>query len=149
MQRRGLPSHARRAVRSTALAVSMVALQALPLAAAAQAGAASATADAAAQLAHGQRLFMRCTACHDLAAGSAPKVGPSLHGLFGRRVASVPGFNYSDSLKSQRFEWDDEMLARWVESPVAVAPGTIMGFIGLPNPADRQALIAYLRQATR
>ena len=146
MERRELPKPTRRVVRSAALVVSMAALQALPLAAGAQA---SAAADDAAQVAHGQRLFMRCTACHDVAAGSAPKVGPTLHGLFGRRVASLPGFSYSDSLKSQSFEWDDKMLARWVESPVAVAPGTIMGFIGLPNPADRQALIAYLRQATR
>jgi len=146
MERRELPKPTRRVVRSAALVVSMAALQALPLAAVAQA---SAAADDAAQVAHGQRLFMRCTACHDVAAGSAPKVGPTLHGLFGRRVASLPGFSYSDSLKSQSFEWDDTMLARWVESPVAVAPGTIMGFIGLPNPADRQALIAYLRQATR
>jgi cytochrome c2 len=30
--------------------------------------------------------------------------------------------------------------------PNSVAPGTMMAFAGLADPADRQAVIAYLRQ---
>jgi cytochrome c len=97
----------------------------------------------------GRRLFLRCASCHDITAGPSAKIGPSLHGVFGRPVASLPGYGYSPALKSKTFVWDAAMLDRWLTKPDDVAPGTSMAFSGLSAPDDRQALIAYLAKATK
>jgi cytochrome c len=92
----------------------------------------------------GQRLFLRCASCHQVADSAVVKTGPPLKGVFGRKVASVPGFDYSRSLSALSFDWDEAHLDAWIGRPTALAPGTTMAFEGLPSPADRQAVIAYL-----
>lgn len=96
------------------------------------------------QVARGQRLFLRCVACHDVSDSKVVKIGPNLKGVVGRAVASQPGFGYSPALKKLSFTWDEARLSSWLERPGAVAPGTSMVFEGLPAEADRKALIAYL-----
>jgi cytochrome c2 len=93
----------------------------------------------------GKILFLRCASCHDISETTSAKIGPNLAHVFGRKVASVKGFQYSAALRAQDFNWDTEHLDAWLTNPNAVAPGTIMAFAGLANPADRQAIIAYLR----
>ncbi len=100
-----------------------------------------------AQIAKGQRLFLRCQSCHEIADTKVVKSGPVLKGVFGRKVASQDGYPYSADLKAQSFTWDEAHLDQWLEQPTAVAPGTSMAFIGLPSPEDRKALIAYLKSA--
>lgn len=96
------------------------------------------------QVARGQRLFLRCVACHDVTDSKVVKIGPNLKGVVGRPVASQAGFGYSAALKKLNFSWDEAHLSSWLERPGAVAPGTSMVFEGLPAEADRKALIAYL-----
>ncbi len=96
------------------------------------------------QVARGQRLFLRCVACHDVAESKLAKIGPNLKGVVGRQVATLAGFNYSPALKKHAFKWDEAKLSEWLMRPGAVAPGTSMAFEGLPAEADRKALIAYL-----
>jgi len=96
------------------------------------------------QVARGQRLFLRCVACHDVADSKVVKIGPNLKGVVGRQVAAQAGFNYSAALKKQNFKWDDAKLHAWLQRPGAVAPGTSMAFEGLPVEADRKAIIAFL-----
>jgi cytochrome c len=108
-------------------------------------GSASAQTAGLTDIQRGQREFLLCKACHAVAAGAPNKVGPNLHGVFGRKVASAPGFVYSAALKAGEWVWTDEMLDRWLTKPSAVAPGTTMAFAGLAKPEDRQALIAYLK----
>lgn len=96
------------------------------------------------QVARGQRLFLRCVACHDIAESKLVKIGPNLKGVVGRQVASVPGFAYSAALKKLTFKWDEAKLTEWLTRPGVVAPGTSMAFEGMPVEADRKALIAYL-----
>jgi cytochrome c len=98
--------------------------------------------------AHGEQLFVRCTACHTIAAGAPNRIGPNLHGLFERGVARAPGFHYSASLQAQSFQWDDARLDRWLTNPRAMAPGTSM-VLQTPSATDRRDLIAYLRKAAR
>ncbi len=93
----------------------------------------------------GQRLFLRCASCHQSTDSAVVKTGPLLKGVVGRKVASVPGFDYSTSLSALSFDWDEAHLDAWIERPTALAPGTTMAFEGLPSPADRQAVIAYLK----
>jgi cytochrome c len=82
----------------------------------------------------------RCVACHSL---DTNRVGPMLRGVVGRKVASVPGYEYSDALKRVSGRWDVQRLEKWLTDPQSVAPGTKMVF-SLASTADRAAVIQYL-----
>jgi cytochrome c2 len=99
---------------------------------------------AAADVAKGERIFRRCAACHAVEPG-VNKVGPSLHGIVGRDIASVEGVSYSDALKGLEGEWTLDKLSAWIENPRGFAPGNRMGFPGLKDEADRANLIGYLQ----
>jgi cytochrome c len=70
--------------------------------------------------------------------------GPNLHGVFGRKAASVPGFTYSDVLKASGWTWDAARVDTWITDPKVALPGTKMTFAGLKDPKDRTDTIAYL-----
>ena len=92
----------------------------------------------------GKFLFLRCASCHDSSTSPSAKIGPNLHGIVGRQVASLEGYKYSAALKSHDFVWDAAHIDAWLTNPNAVAPGTAMAFAGIPEAADRQAIITYL-----
>ncbi|MDT3670243.1 MAG: cytochrome C [Aromatoleum sp.] len=94
----------------------------------------------------GEEIYSRCLACHALA---YDRVGPRHCGLFGRRAGSVPGFDYSDAMRKSGIVWDAATLDRFLAAPTQVVPGTTMGYAGIPDPAERAALIAWLRDASR
>jgi len=108
------------------------------------AAAPQARADAA--LSRGRILFLRCASCHDISDTASQKIGPNLRGVVGRKVASLAGYRYSPALAAQDFVWDDARLDRWLTSPAALVPGTMMAFAGIDNAQDRAAIIAYLSQ---
>ena len=112
-------------------------------------GAALALAAAAAQAAApdvklGESVYARCAACHAL---GYDRTGPRHCGLFGRRAGSVPGFAYSDAMKRSEIVWSAKTLDRFLANPPKALPGTSMTYAGVPDRAERTALIAYLRQA--
>ena len=96
----------------------------------------------------GKAVFARCAICHDLNPG-VQKMGPNLHGLFGRKAGTVAGFNYSPAMKSAKITWSSATLDSYVTSPAKLVPGNKMAFAGLATPADRANLIAYLQGATK
>lgn len=97
----------------------------------------------------GRRAFLQCRSCHTVELGGVNRVGPALHGVFGRPAGVVPGFRaYSDPLKKAGIVWDEATMDRWVENPRAVVPGTNMIYPGLRKPEDRRDLVAYLRVET-
>lgn len=94
----------------------------------------------------GKRVFLRCMACHNVKAGAPNKVGPNLAGVVGRKAAAVTGFRYSAALAKANITWNAATLDKWLARPASVVPGTSMVFAGVPNAADRKAVIAYLKK---
>ena len=93
----------------------------------------------------GKFIFLRCASCHAIGGAGGARIGPNLSGVVGRKAGSLPGATYSAAMKQQTFVWNDATLDRWLTRPAAVVPGTSMAFMGLANPEDRAAVIAYLK----
>ena len=79
-----------------------------------------------------------------LPGGSRPQGRPDLYDVVGRKIASVPGFNYSAALKTKNGNWTFDALNKWLTDPRTDVPGTAMTFAGLPNEKQRADVIAYL-----
>lgn len=101
---------------------------------------ASFTGDAA----KGKTDFLTCTTCHSIDAG-VNKIGPSLHGVVGRKAGTVPGYTYSTANKDSGITWTEEKLFQYLEKPQRVVPGTKMTFAGWSDPQKRADVIAYLK----
>ena len=72
-------------------------------------------------------MFRACVACHTLTPDEGNKAGPTLAGIFGRRIATLPGYNFSDALKKLDIVWTPETVAKLFEiGPAAYTPGTKM-----------------------
>jgi cytochrome c len=70
--------------------------------------------------------------------------------VFGRRIASAPGYNYSPALKNLDIVWGRDTIARLFEiGPSHYTPGTKMPEQTIGNPRDREALVRFLEKATR
>lgn len=92
----------------------------------------------------GRRVFAQCRSCHTINAGGANRVGPNLHGVFGREVGTAAGFNYSQAVQDADFVWDVSHLDHWLDNPSTFLPGNRMAFAGVRNEEQRRDLIAYL-----
>ncbi|TFU03092.1 cytochrome c family protein [Polymorphobacter arshaanensis] len=88
--------------------------------------------------------FITCQTCHSLDAG-VNKIGPSLHGIIGRKAGTVPDFKYSNANKGSGITWTPEKLFQYLEKPQRVVPGTKMTFAGFDDPQKRADVIAYLQ----
>jgi cytochrome c len=93
----------------------------------------------------GKDLFVRrCSGCH---AADINKEGPSLRGVYGRKAATIHGFDYSDALKKTSIRWDAQTLDRWLTDPDAMVPNTDMAF-RVADSEERKSVIAYLKTLT-
>ncbi len=92
----------------------------------------------------GMTLFQQnCRQCHIVKEGEH-RLGPSLYGVFGREVGSVEGFSFSPSLANSSQIWDAAHLDAFITNPSGVYSGTRMLYAGMGDPANREAVIAYL-----
>jgi len=97
----------------------------------------------------GAQVFRACVACHTLKAQDGPRAGPSLAGIFGRKIATLPGYDYSPALKGLDIVWTPETLSKLFElGPAAYTPGSKMPEQRV-GAQDRLDLIAFLGKATK
>lgn len=98
----------------------------------------------------GAQVFRACAACHTLTPNDGNRAGPTLHGLFGRRIATAAGYNFSAPLKAMDIIWTKETVAKLFEiGPNAYTPGTKMPEQTIPAAEDRQALVEWLERVTK
>jgi len=121
---------------------AFAALTVLPLA-----GPLSAQSAAPADLARGKTQFARCQSCHTINAGGPKRIGPNLNGIIGKPAGKQPGFRYTPAMTNSGITWTPEKLDAFIAKPRAVVPGTSMVFAGIPDPAARKALVAYIAAA--
>lgn len=97
----------------------------------------------------GEGLFRQCQSCHEVGDGARNRTGPELNGIIGRTIGGVDGFRYSRGFAEAADAgevWTTDHLAAFLIDPRGTMSGTKMSFRGLRDPADADALIAYLSQ---
>ena len=112
-------------------------------------GLALATGAASAQdAAKGEKIFVRCKACHVFNT-ETNKIGPHLGDVFGRKAGSVADYKYSTAMKNYGVVWNEETLNVYLENPKGVVKGTKMSYAGVKKDDQRADLIAYLKQGPK
>jgi cytochrome c len=96
----------------------------------------------------GADVYRACIACHTLSPDEGNRAGPTLAGIFGRKIASLPGYNFSDALKKLDIVWTPETVSKLFEiGPAAYTPGTKMPEQQIGSAQDRKALVDFLQRA--
>ena len=89
----------------------------------------------------GQVFKSQCAICHTGAKGA---IGPNLAGVIGRNAGSAPGFAYSPAMKQSGLVWTPATLKLYIANPANTVKGNRMPYAGLKNPAQLDAVVAYL-----
>jgi cytochrome c len=99
---------------------------------------------------HGAQVFRACVACHTLKQDEGNRAGPTLHGIFGRRIATLPGYDFSPALKKLDIVWTPETVSKLFDiGPMVYTPGTKMPEQKIGSAEDRSALVKFLEKATK
>jgi cytochrome c len=94
--------------------------------------------------AHGQKVFKTyCAMCHGANAGGGG-LGPSLHGVVGRKAGTLAGFSYSAAMKGSGVTWTTTNLDSYIAAPKTFVPNNKMSFMGVKAAGDRADLIGWL-----
>jgi cytochrome c len=103
-------------------------------------------AQAAGDPAAGEKIFLKCRACHQIGETAKNAVGPKLNGLFGRPAGSIEGYSYSAANKNSGITWDEATFRDYIRAPQAKIPGTKMVFPGLKSDQEIDDAVAFLKQ---
>ena len=88
-----------------------------------------------------RQVFTKCLECHVVTASDASGGRIPLAGIIGRKVASWPGVDYSDGLKSSNEVWTAGALNAFLADPGRMAPGTPMASKAIRDPKVRQQVV--------
>jgi cytochrome c len=98
----------------------------------------------------GAEVYRACVACHTLSSGEGNRAGPTLAGIFGRRIATLPGYNFSPALKALDIVWMPDTVSKLFElGPSVYTPGTKMPEQRIGSAQEREALVRFLEKATK
>lgn len=102
----------------------------------------------------GEKVFKKCSSCHNVGEGAKNKVGPALTGVLGRVAGTAPDYKYGDSIVAAGeagLVWTDEEIFAYLEDPRKYLRAKLddkkakskMAF-KLRKEDDRRNVIAYL-----
>ena len=97
-------------------------------------------------VAHGEKVFRKCKACHSINQDGKNKTGPKLWNVMFRPIGAVTDYKYSKALSSYGKEWSWEEMNGFLIKPSKWIKGNKMGFAGLKSEKDRASVILYLNQ---
>ena len=95
-------------------------------------------------VAHGEKQFKKCKACHSIKQGGGNKIGPKLWNVMFRPIGEITDYKYSKALSSYGKEWSWEEMNGFLIKPATWIKGNKMGFAGLKSEKDRASVILYL-----
>ena len=95
-------------------------------------------------LAHGEKVFKKCSACHMIASDGKNMIGPNLWNVIGRKAGSVGDYKYSKAMVAYAKQWSFEEMNSYLIKPQAYIKGTKMAFAGLRKEKDRASVILYM-----
>jgi cytochrome c len=95
-------------------------------------------------LGHGEKVFKKCSACHQIASGGKNMIGPNLWSVIGRTAGSVSDYKYSKAMVAYGKEWTFEEMNSYLIKPQAYVKGTKMAFAGLRKEKDRASVILFM-----
>lgn len=97
----------------------------------------------------GAEVWRSCALCHALTPDDGNRAGPTMHGIFGRRIGTAEGYDYSQALRAMDIVWTPRTVAELFEyGPEAYTPGTRMPEQRIPSDEDREALVEFLARMT-
>lgn len=97
----------------------------------------------------GAEIWRACAVCHSLAPDDHSRAGPGLHGIFGRRIASADGYDFSEALEAMEIVWSPQAVSDLFKyGPEAYTPGSRMPEQRISDASDRQALVDFLERAS-
>jgi cytochrome c len=98
----------------------------------------------------GAQVFRACEACHTVTPDGGNRAGPTLHGVFGRRIGSAKDYSYSQGFAAHDIIWSAETITRlFRDGPSVVTPGTKMPEQRVTDADDLKALVEWLERVTR
>ena len=95
-------------------------------------------------VAHGEKVFKKCSACHMIAAGGKNMIGPNLWSIINKKTGAAPNYKYSKALAAYGKEWTFDEMNGFLIKPSAHVKGTKMAFAGLKKEKDRASVILYM-----
>ena len=97
-------------------------------------------------IAHGEKVFKKCAACHSIIKGGKNAIGPALYNVVGRKVGAIEEYKYSKALAAYDKSWTFEELNGFLIKPAKWIKGTKMAYAGLRKEKDRASVIKYLNE---
>ena len=97
-------------------------------------------------VAHGEKVFKKCAACHSIVKGGKNAIGPALYNVVGRKIGAIEDYKYSKALIAYDREWSFEELNGFLIKPAKWIKGTKMAYAGLRKEKDRASVIKYLNE---
>ena len=97
-------------------------------------------------IAHGEKVFKKCAACHSIVKGGKNAIGPALYNVVGRKIGAINDYKYSKAFVAYDKNWTFEELNGFLIKPAKWIKGTKMAYAGLRKEKDRASVIKYLNE---